>query len=597
MAQHGRLAAWERGGVPWIAGATTLWVLWLIWGSFLPNSAGNLGVDYGFWLPELLAGTFWHLSAPALSMPWFNPSQCAGIPWHADPQGAYLSLPQFAAFLVPPLRAIQISFLIYAASGFAGTYWLAARCFHLTRQASVLAACLFTLNGFFAARMMVGHLSFAPFMLVPALGCCLLDQAAHGRRACLLFGTLFALALQAGMAVLVLPATFTLAIMMVIQGLATGASLRAPALRLIVGSLLGLALCAGKLAAVFALMAHIPRDAYPLPGVPNLVQAAWMAFRSLFLWPTADMTKELVNSALILEPHEFDDRVGPVPLLFMAAGWLAWRRQPRAPASPRGRLLWDALAVLLFIPLALNTYAPYWTALLKHIPVLRSASSMLRWFAAYMLPAVIGGALALDRLFVRSSTRWLATAAGVAATVVCLLSGDRAIYGASGLGVYDPAPVEASWRQVNKTGRVPPITRLAVPMAPSGQPDMSIARGNLLTQGASPLFCYDPVFGYRLEAFHQGTLHAGPIFDVTRNGDRRELNLKNPACYVFPGANACAPGDTFLSAQSAAASDFAAYRPFAFAKPWWAHMADWLGALSFAGVVVASIASIDGRRR
>ena len=595
MAQNGRPAVWRRS-VPGLVCAATLGTLWLIWGEFLPNGAGRLGVDYGFWVPNLLAGAFWHLNNPPFAMPWFSPSQCAGVPAHADPQGGYLSLPQLLAFVVPPMRAIQISFVIYAACGYAGTQVLAARCFGCSRPASLLAACVFTLNSFYAARMMVGHLSFAPFMLVPALTCCLLCGG-FAVRFCLAFGILLAVMLQAGMAVLVLPAYLTLAILVAMHALATGASLRAPILRLAAGSALGLALCAGKLAAVFALMAHVPRDAYPLPGLPNIVLSAWMAVRCLFLWPTAAMTSELVNSPLILEPHEFDYRVGPVPLLLIAAGWLAWRRQQRAPATQRVRLLWEAVAVLLILPLALNTYAPGWTALLKHIPVLRSASSLLRWFAAYMLPAIIGAVLALDRLFARATARWLSATAGVAATVACLLLGDRAIYGASGLGVYDPTPVEASWRQATITGRVPPILRLAVPLAPSGQPDMSIARQNQLTQGASPLFCYDPVFGYRLEAFHQGSLHAGPILDETRVGDRTELNLKNPACYVFPGANACAPGDTFLASQRTAASNFAAYRPFAFAKPWWARVADWLGINTLAGVVAAALFIIFRRRQ
>ena len=597
MAQDGRPAAWQLSIVPSLVCAATLGVMWLIWGGFLPNRAGHLGVDYSFWLPQLLAGDFWHLRAPALSMPWFNPSQCAGAPWHADPQGAYLSVPQLLTFVVPPLRAVQISFLAYAAGGFAGTYWLAARCFGLSKAASLLAACLFTLNGFFAARMMVGHLSFAPFMLVPALTSCLLDRAADRIRACLAFGALVAVMIQAGMAVLVLPAYFTMLIVTVMQALATGAGLRVPASRLAAGSVLGLALCAGKLAAIFALMAHVPRDAYPLPGLPNLAASAWLAFRCLFLWPTASMTTELLNSALILEPHEFDDRVGPVPLLLMASGWLAWRRQPRAQATRNDRLLWDSLVLLLIVPLALNTYAPYWTALLKHIPVLRSASSLLRWFAAYMLPAVIGAALAVDRLFASPARRGFSAAVAVAATAACLLLGDRAIYGAAGLGVYDPAPVEESWRQVAATGQVPPIQRLAIPLTPSGQPDMSVARQNLLTQGASPVLCYDPVFGYRLEAFHQGTLHPGPVLDETRIGDRIELNLKNPACYVFPGANGCAPGDTFLKSQRAQAADFAGYRPFAFAKPWWAHMADWIGIISLTGSALYAVRLAVGRWR
>ena len=570
--------------------ALSLVILGAAFGPYLPNGAGFLGVDYGFWLPNLLAGDFWHYNSPAYAMPWFNPSECGGVPLHADPQGAYLSLPQGLTFLVPPIAALQLSYAIYATGAFAGTYWLANRRFGCSRAGSLLAATLFTLNGFFAARMMVGHLSFAPFALVPAMAGCLLGPGnqRRGEWARILgFAALLAIAVQAGMAVLILPVFYGLALLAVLGALSASSGLRLPAKRALAGGALALALCAGKLAAVVALMANLPRDAYPLPGFPNILLTTWTALRCLFLWPASNMTEGLVNTVLRFELHEFDYRVGPAPLLlFAAAAWQAWRRRGAAPLSTRNRLLWEGLALLLLIPLALNTYATQWTALLKLIPILRSASSLLRWFAAYMPAAAIGAALALD--YLTSTRRWQFAGAGIALTCVCLLASDRSFYGLGGVGGYDPRPIQASWHAAAKTGHNPAVRYLSVPANPDGTPDMSTNRGNMIAFGRSPLLCYDPIFGYRLEAFHQGSLHPGPVLDETRIGDRTELNLKNPACYVFPGANACKVGDTFTSAQRAEAVDFASYRPFAFHKPWWAHMADWVGILALAGTVGAA---------
>ncbi len=594
------------GGVPAAGVLLSLVVLGAVGLPYLPNRAGHLGPDYGFWLPNLLAGEFWHLGNPALALPWFTPSECAGVPLQADPQGAYLSLPQFLTFLLPPLQALQLTFLAYGAAGFLGCYALARRRFGCTRPASLLAGVIFALNGFYTARLLVGHLSFAPFMLLPAMALCLLgpNRARYeGALRVLGLGAWLAICVQSGMMVLVLPALLSLAILAPLAELAQSepsqrGGLRAPLHRLAAGGLLGLALCAGKLAAVLGLMSHLPRDLYPLPGFNNILESAWIALRCLFLWPSATMTLDLENSALLLETHEFDYRVGPVPLVFVGAlAWRTWQGRGGPPAPIRTRLLWEALVLLLLVPLALNTHATQWTRLLKHLPVLRNSTSLVRWFAAYMLPAAIAAGLALDRLWRGDpARRWAWAATGLAATCLLVLVDNRDGYGAAGMGNYNPAPVQAAWRTAQAAGHPPPIRELARPTDASGQPDMSTNRGNSLAQGQSPLVCYDPIFGYRLEKFIQGTLHPGPITDATRIANRTELNVKNPACYVFPGANRCAPGDTFTADQLNDALAFTSYRSFGFKKPWWAHLADLLGELAMVGTLLGGAALLILRR-
>ncbi len=554
-----------------------------------------MSLDYGFWLPSLLAGDFWHAHNSIFALPWFTPSECAGAPLYADPQGAYLSLTQFLSFVVSPVRAVQVSFFAYASCGFAGTYLLAGSRFGCSRPASVLAAILFGLNGFYCARFLAGHLSFAPFAWVPAMAVCLLGAAGSRRgelARVLLFGVLVAGMLQAGTAVIIPAALYSVVILAVLHALATGAGLRPACLRAAGGLALALALCAGKLAAIFALMGNLPRDSYPLPGFANILSAAGIALRCVFFWPSASMTQSLVNSRLILEIHEFDYRVGPVPLiLFAALAWRAWQHRKVTTLSRHTRVLWEVMAALLVLPLAMNTYAHYWTAFLKLLPIIRNSSSLVRWFASYMAPASIGAAWALDRLVAdQGARRWLWSGAGAVVTAVCLLASDRSYYGPRGIGAYNSRPIEASWTVSTKVGQTPPIGQIVIPKGADGQPDMSTDRGNMMAWGASPLLCYDPIFGYRLEAFRRGNLHPGPVTDQTNIGGRLELNLKNPACYVFPGANACVPGDSFTAAQTGQALAFASYRQFAFSKPWWAHVADLVSILAAIGTPFAALA-------
>ncbi len=568
-----------------------------LWLPFLPNRSGWMGPDYAYWLPNLLAGYYWHLGSPWWAMPWFSPAECGGVPLHANPQGAYLSLPQGLVMLAGPVAAVRGTFLITAAMGYAGAWYLARVRFATSRPAAWLIAGLFTFNGLFAVRMVVGHLSFAPFMLAPAMAACLLCAGAdrwHGLalRICG-FGVLLAICLQAGMAVLVPPVFLSLLIAMAVHRAAVSGGTRSGLIVLAAGTVLGLCLCAGKLAAVGALLANMPRDFYPLPGFRNVAVAALAALRGVFFWPAAGMSDAIVNSRLRLELHEFDYRAGPVPLLLLAAwAWFAWRgRPPGAALTTRRRVLWGMLLALLAFPLALNTLLPGWTPFLKSLPIIGSSSSLLRWFAAYILPACLAGGLALDRLAARDRLPrhfgpWAAAGCGLVLTALNLLPG-RGFYGPAGIGTYDPAQIVAAYDTAAATGVAPPIAGMTLMVNDDGSVNMSLARQDALTQGMSQITCYEPLFGYHLEHLPDHVLHPGRWFEQTQTLGGARLNVINPACYVFPGANGCFPGDAFKPDQAAQAAAFVGYLPFSFAKPGWAVAADWLGIASLAGTLLA----------
>ena len=60
------------------------------------------------------------------------------------------------------------------------------------------------------------------------------------------------------------------------------------------------------------------------------------------------------------------------------------------------------------------------------------------------------------------------------------------------------------------------------------------------------------------------------------------LNIKNPACYVFPAENGCAPGDHFPLAARAEAEKFLNYQPFDFVQPLYQSVATMISLASLA---------------
>jgi hypothetical protein len=305
-----------------------------LWLPLLPNEAGKVAADYSIWLPDLLAGYYWYLHNGIWSLPWFSPAECAGVPFQADPEIGYLSLQQFLTFAADPLSAIRATWLIYAAAGFWGAWRLARVSFRLSLPAALLAAALFMLNGFFAVRMAVGHLSFAPVMLLPALCAALLsapDAPALARpalvlRACVA-GVLLAVMIQGGVAV-VLPQIYVAAIaVLLLHAAIFGWQKRAIAV-FAAGTAVGLCLCAAKLVAAAALYGNFPRDLYPLPGIPGpLANTIYVAVRSLFYPVSNDLRDWVGNSKVTQEAHEFAYGVGLAPpLLMLTALVLTLRR-------------------------------------------------------------------------------------------------------------------------------------------------------------------------------------------------------------------------------------------------------------------------------
>jgi len=571
-----------------------VYTLTLIWFPFLPNEAGRVSVDFSLWSPDMLAGYFWYLKNGLFAVPWFSPAECAGIPFHADPQVAWFAVPQFLTFVMPPLAAAKTTFLLFAAVGFWGAWHLARRVFVLSLPASLFAASLFMLNGFFSVRMVVGHLTYAPFMLLPALTACLLRRPGLGRitrpeflvRACL-GGAIVGLSVQAGMVHIIPPAYLSLAIVTLLHAQRFGAQ-RSAWWLLGAATSIGLPLSAGKLAASLSLLSNFPRDVYPLPGIEGLASVFYVALRSLFT-PVNDALGQLVaHSRLRQEQHEFEYGIslGP-PLLMLAAALHAAR------GGWRPRFSWGgcALVALLLVPLALNWYVPVWNGFLKSLPYFGSSSTLLRWFAAYILPLILGGALALDALSAGhpARARWLA-GGGVALMLLTTAFSDHDKYGypdprfvapgSAMLGFYDQDALAAAWHKAHDTGVVPPIGAITVFRDQNNETTMAPVAQNGLTEGDSTLFCYEPLFGYHLEKLPFGKIRVGDALSA-RDGI---LNIKNPACYVFPGANQCRPGDQFTQDQLAQAQAFVNYLPYPFRKPWYATLADWLNLAALAVV-------------
>lgn len=552
---------------------------------FLVRPHGIVGRDYSYFMPQLLAGYYWFEVNGALAVPWFTPAFCAGVPYFPNMQGIYYSVPQLLTFVAGPVRALELTFLGFAAAGFAGFHLLLRRAFAIAPWCALAGATIFLFNGFYTARLFVGHLAFHAFMLAPFLGVFALDNGSGAARrgwldARLLAGGLvIAYMIHSGMVHALPPTLLAIVAVLLIHGNLFGFAAR-PFVRLAVMVAFGTLVSAAKIVAGAAFLAQFPRDMLPLPGFSHLWQVLAITVQSVFFAPPFWMgTAWLVNDEwwpgerIYLSYHEYDYGVTYVALLLVAA-WFAARLWRRSRGASRSRSMSRTLstvgvATILALPILLNWYEPTWNGFLKSLPFLGNSSTMIRWFCIFVLLGALGASLAMASLAKASRVRNLLALVVLGTTIFSSTLLDRSYYTVR--ADYDPAKIEAAYDSVATGGQVPSISRIEWPYISNSERLTRRDRNEHLVAGGSSAECYEPMFGHRLEAHPRGPLFEGPALSA-RAG---VLNVKNPACMVYPDSNECRPGDHFAVGQIDDARRFLDYRPFEFRLPWWQRAANW----------------------
>lgn len=569
------------------AGILLILVYYIIFGQFFPNKQEHMGHDYAYYLPALLDGYFWYMTNGLLEIPWFTPSFCGGSLNYININSGYYTVPQFITFFTDPLTAVRFTFILFACIGFIGFYLLLHRTFSVSRLISFLGAGLFLFNGFYAHRMIIGHLFIHPFMLLPLVVFALLRPLPEEKETLywrfifdlVICGFLFAYMVQSGFSSFMIPAIISIIVIGLIHGLCFGRQWHFW-LRLAGAGFVGTLLCSSKLSAIFSLMESFPRSGYKLPGAKSFLDAAWLMLDSLFLSPAfdPDMMDKLTNVQWFLDRHEWEYSVTLIPLaIILYGGWRIFRQMEKRGLWLRLiRVQWlsvGIIAALLILPIALNTYYPAWNTFLKQLPLIKSSSSLIRWFIIYIPIVILIAALMLENFVISPKYQLTVVVIGMAAVVAFNAFIERDFYHRQN---YDPEEIVKSYKRVKAGSWVPKIKNIGVYVDKKGQAMMPLHRNNMLVHGASQLFCYEPLFGYQLENFPIKPLHPGPALEEKEG----ILNIKNPACYVWPDANNCEPGDHFTAVQKKAAEAFANHKPYPFKMSVIQRIANWLNGIS-----------------
>jgi len=523
------------------------------------------GHDYGLALTRLL-DTHFAMISHGLSLFEYSPSFCGGIFNFANPNSGSLSLTQLLVYIAGPEIGIKALYVIASAIGGVGMFWC-GRQSALSTSAALIAASCFTLSGVFLVKLVVGHLLYYHLLLTPLIAAFLLRATYHFLSGKLLAtvacagaaAMLTSLSIYGGVAGFLLPFMASVLLLWLMCGGLREQLVRPMALFVFY---LGLAviLSAPKIEASLSLFSNIGnRDFYSLPGFGFSGLLSYIA-SALFLVPDADrINSSMSNATWYMGWHEI--YVGLPQLgLVSAAVWVLFR-----PASLKGLSVGNygrfgtfGILTLLLLPLALNYYSPSWHGFIKALPVLGDSSNMLRWTCLYV-PAF---AMGVGQIFRNVDLFAPRPAALVIAMMVVTSWWQYSVISQHLLAKenFDPSGILAQWH--SDPEKVLPIKFVGLATNDDGKGGRKVIHApqfdHMFTKGISNATCYEPVFGYRLEAFPISSIRSGDV--TTLQNDT--YGLINPACYVYPTQNNCAPGDRFTAAQKAQMISFAERREF-----------------------------------
>ena len=468
----------------------------------LPTAEGLIGHDYRYFFPYLLSGVQWIHQNDWLTIPYFTPDYCGGIPWLPNPQSIFYSVPQFLTVLTSPVTAVRWTAIIFATIGAAASYRLLRKSFGVSWQAATLVFVLFQLNTFLIFRMAIGHLTYHIFGLIPVLCWLVLLSAADAKAgritvvrsaaAMIAGGVLLALMVYGGATNFIIPAGLSVVAVLLLHQARVGWQL-APWCTLV-----GSFLWAIPLSAIKLLPSLIFIHSYPRPYLPDYlfnspIRLMKVLLASLFapgIIPNfiSPHVPRFLHSSL--GAHEFEYGVSIVPPLFILATILFYLRKP---SRPHHVFAWVGLALVVALPIALTMGNEAWGRTLLEIPIINNNTTFVRWWSIYIPPLIVAAGLSFDRVVPGTRIRDVVLGGSILVVVAQLMSRDLSYYQTdNAFSLYDPAPVITAIGRVSAGTSLPEISQVGAPPL-----DWSKAgRNDGLIWGVSAYPCYEPVFGY-----------------------------------------------------------------------------------------------------
>jgi len=553
---------------------TVILIHQFIFQNLLPNSSSLLGHDYSLVLPNFLFGKIW-FSKNFLSIPWFSPSFCCGVPYFADPQVGYYSFQQLLFIFFPPLLALKISFFIFSLTAFIGMFLLANKSFKLNIYISLIAATLFLFNGFFNYRAIIGHFSFLSYVFIPIYCVTLIYsfQVSGGKLKNIFYvlvsSILFANFVHSGSSSLIIVITLSITLIILIYTYINN-NLKI-IYNLFISIFIGLIISSSKINASFAFLSNITRE-YPPLLFENFVSLLVNTTKSLFFFPdinsfNSDTINQVTNQ---LQIHEIEFGVSIIPIIIFVLFLFNIKNILIGSFNVVKIFSFTITLIILIFTVSVNLSNNEIGVFFRELPVIKSTWVHYRLTSIYIIPIILISCILLDKINLKFVNLKYVTFTLLLIIVFQSLIYEKNFYNEQ---KYDPKNLVKFYKDKKRIKNIK-VNEIIIFLDQVNKPVISNQRNDMFIFNFSPLFCYNPIFGYNLEELPKNKFSFNKRNEINDNlinymGNPKEIkgnqsNFFNPSCFVFPEENGCKPGDFFKEGQMNELENFLNYKNFNF---------------------------------
>ena len=556
---------------------------------FFPNNNGFLGHDYEYFLPNFIFGKIWFKNN-LLSVPWFTPSFCCGIPFYPDPQSMFYSLQQLFYIFFEPILATKFLFIYFSLVAYIGMFLLLRKSFNFNYYLSLLGATIFFFNGYFIYRIIIGHLGYANYIFVP-LYCFFLISSITNKNFSL--RTIYLLLSSIILSSFVYSGTGSIMFLIIISItsiLLIFCIINKNFISLFIGFskslFISFLLSLSKLSAVFFFLKNFKRNNYEPLTFENTHDYFYSTFKSLFLSPDIDhFNKSVVdNSGPSLNVHEIEFGVSIVPLFAFIIFVFNFNKIKNKLYDYKLLLL---IVFILIIPFILNTGVFSLDKIWDSIPILGSTWVQIRWNALFIIPLIIFSLIIFNSNLIIKNNEYLILVLIITVIFQNIIY-DKKYYLNQ---YYNPKNMIEFSKNIDDDINGTFVKGLSV-FIDKDEKIIAKQRNDNFKLGLSSYFCYQPIFGYTLQKFPKKNLIFNKkikisdnksllIGDINLNNNTDSLNFLNPSCFLFPGENNCNPGDLFKKSQIKNLNKFLEYKKIQFEKPLIQTTSDYISLLTF----------------
>ena len=546
----------------------------IIYQDFFPNKNLLLGNDYSLFLPQFIFGKVW-FNNNFLSIPWFSPSFCCGLPFYGDPQTMYYSIQQLFFLFFSPLTSLKLMYLFFSITCFLGTFLLLHKSFNRNIYISLIAATLFLYNGFFNYRFIIGHVTYINFIFIP-LYCYLLIKSFESEKYStksifyiLVSSLLLTHIIQSSLGpigiIVILSIIFVISIHIYVKEKLKIINY------LILSFIIAFLIAASKINASLSFLSNFPRE-YPPIVFENYYEFASNVFKSFFLYSDAAKfnSNAIIDLPYKIGPEELEYSVTILPLIIFSIFIFNLKKFNIKKFTKEKLLAISIMIMLVFFITSINISGNEIGTFFRKLPLIKSSWVNYRFISILILPLIIISCLVIDKIIVKENNIKIFTFLCLLLVLFHNYYYKKDFYHSQ---KYNPESFEKI--QINKEKIKNLKIKDAVLVTDKNNKILtSLQRNNLFIHELSPLLCNQPLFGYDLKFMPKNNLKFDKKNKINENlfyytGNPKsiiddKLNFLNPSCFIFPKENNCIPGDMFKKTQINELENFLNYKTFKF---------------------------------